>query len=343
MNEASPLGSKSNEPYGNIGGLADRFMIPPFSVVSARDGWWQDRKKQWIALGLQSELGRGDVQSSLASAYKVKRKSDNPNLKDEDIVVPSWAVTSIFDPVVCEIAYRWFSPVGGQVLDPFAGGSVRGVIASKLGRRYIGVDLSAAQIAANREQAESLCAGEEHKPVWHISDSRKIESAADGVEADFIFSCPPYADLEVYSDDPQDISNLSYDDFKAAYFEIIEKTCRLLKPNRFACFVVGEVRDKSGHYYDFVGDTVKAFKAAGLRYYNEIILVTQTGTLAIRAGKQFTSGRKIGKCHQNILVFVKGDSKKAVEACGFVDVTDSLAALEPETGGEGNVEYGEIL
>jgi len=41
--------------------------------------------------------------------------------------------TSIFDPVLCEIAYRWFCPAGGMVLDPFAGGSVRGIVASRLG------------------------------------------------------------------------------------------------------------------------------------------------------------------------------------------------------------------
>lgn len=39
--------------------LADKFMIPPFSVLNAREGWWQERKRQWIALGIQSELGRG--------------------------------------------------------------------------------------------------------------------------------------------------------------------------------------------------------------------------------------------------------------------------------------------
>jgi len=39
--------------------LADRFGIPPFSVLNAREGWWQDRKRAWIALGIQSELGRG--------------------------------------------------------------------------------------------------------------------------------------------------------------------------------------------------------------------------------------------------------------------------------------------
>lgn len=39
--------------------LADRFIVPPFSVLDARQGYWQERKKAWIALGIQSELGRG--------------------------------------------------------------------------------------------------------------------------------------------------------------------------------------------------------------------------------------------------------------------------------------------
>ena len=41
------------------GSLADRFMVPPFSVLNAREGWWQDRKRAWIAIGIKSELGRG--------------------------------------------------------------------------------------------------------------------------------------------------------------------------------------------------------------------------------------------------------------------------------------------
>jgi len=39
--------------------LAERFGAPPFSVLDARQGYWQDRKRQWLALGIQSELGRG--------------------------------------------------------------------------------------------------------------------------------------------------------------------------------------------------------------------------------------------------------------------------------------------
>jgi hypothetical protein len=41
------------------GALAERFGVPPFSVLNAREGWWQERKAAWIALGIRSELGRG--------------------------------------------------------------------------------------------------------------------------------------------------------------------------------------------------------------------------------------------------------------------------------------------
>lgn len=219
--------------------------------------------------------------------------------------------TSIFDPVLCELAYRWFCPKGGIILDPFSGGSVRGIVASHLGFSYTGVELRAEQVEANWAQKHVAV---EPFPDWRSGDSRHIDKVCWDVQADFIFSCPPYADLEVYSDDPADLSTMAYPDFLEAYREIIAKSCALLKDNRFACFVVGEVRDKKGNYRNFVGDTVEAFRAAGLEYYNEAILVTAVGSLPIRVGKQFQAGRKLGKTHQNILVFVKGDGKKAAQA-----------------------------
>ena len=73
--------------------------------------------------------------------------------------------TSIFDPVLCELAYRWFCPAGGTVLDPFAGGSVRGVVASKVGLKYIGVELREEQVEANRVQGDKICAGDPFPPV----------------------------------------------------------------------------------------------------------------------------------------------------------------------------------
>ena len=53
--------------------------------------------------------------------------------------MPNWV--SVFDPVLTEIMYLWFCPKNGTILDPFAGGSVRGVVASFMKLKYIGVSL----------------------------------------------------------------------------------------------------------------------------------------------------------------------------------------------------------
>jgi DNA modification methylase len=228
--------------------------------------------------------------------------------------------TSIFDPVLCELAYSWFCPPGGSVLDPFAGGSVRGIVAAKLGRLYCGIDLREEQIAANREQAARITP--ENGPTWVVGDSRNIATLAPG-EFDFLFSCPPYADLERYSEDPADLSTMEYPQFVETYRAIIAACVAKLKPDRFACFVVGEVRGgKQGNYRGFVPDTIRAFEDAGAAFYNEAILVTAVGSLPIRAGKQMQATRKLGKTHQNVLVFVKGDSRKASEACGPVEIVE---------------------
>lgn len=109
------------------------------------------------------------------------------------------AGTSVFDPVLCEIVYRWFCPEGGAVIDPFAGGSVRGIVAGYLGHPYTGIDLRADQIAANEIQATAI--SPKVKPRWIVGNSEQIAELAPG-EYDLVFSCPPYYDLEIYSDSP---------------------------------------------------------------------------------------------------------------------------------------------
>lgn len=152
---------------------------------------------------------------------------------------------------------------------------------------------------------------------WIEGDSSKIDDLLDEDEQfDLVFSCPPYADLERYSDMPEDLSTMEYEEFLTAYREIIRLAVSRLRPNRFACFVVGEVRDKSGAYRGFVPDTIRAFQDAGAAFYNEMILINCVGSLAIRAGKQFGASRKVGKTHQNILVFCKGDGKQAATEMG---------------------------
>ncbi len=53
------INDSENPAQSGAGSLAEKFLIPPFSVLNAREGWWQDRKRAWIDLGIKSELGRG--------------------------------------------------------------------------------------------------------------------------------------------------------------------------------------------------------------------------------------------------------------------------------------------
>ncbi len=104
-------------------------------------------------------------------------------IPDSEINSTSESGTSIFDPVLCEICYKWFCTEGGTIIDPFAGGSVRGIVAAYLGYTYIGIDLRAEQIEANRQQAATILAGREITPVWVTGNSRNIDKHCAKIRA----------------------------------------------------------------------------------------------------------------------------------------------------------------
>lgn len=275
--------------------LRDKFIEPPFSVLDSKSGSWQKRKKQWSGIGMKSEVGRNAkaIISGTDDYRAISKKSGYDNKSD---------YVSIFDPALCEVLYHWFCKDGGEILDPFAGGSVRGIVANKLGYKYTGIDIRQEQIDSNRDQAYEILEVNNH-PQYYVGDSNIVLDEFNK-EFDFVFSCPPYADLEVYSDLEGDISNMPYDEFMISYESIIKKSCDKLRSGGYACFVVGEVRDKKGNYIGFVPDTVKAFKNSGMDFYNEGILLNPVASASMRANGNMKS-EKLVKIHQNILVFKK--------------------------------------
>lgn len=315
--------------------LAERFLVPPFSILDSRQGYWQERKRMWDKFGINSQATREDIELIAQSGqsthvYELRNRMreqlgrepewDEIIAKAKQLDLHIYEGASIFDPVLCEVLYSWFCPNNAMILDPFAGGSVRGVVAAMLSHHYHGIDLRQDQIEANMKQVTDMKVGFIN---WYIGDSNDMDTLLNkDLKADFIFSCPPYHDLEKYSTDPADLSNMTYAQFLNVYQSIIFKSVDRLKDNRFACFVVGEIRDKQGMYRNFVGDTIQAFQDAGMNYYNEMILANVAGSLAIRVGRQFTSGRKIGKMHQNVLVFYKGDPKLIKSEFPTIEVKD---------------------
>lgn len=311
--------------------LKDRFIVPPFSILDSKQGYWRERVNMWKSIGIKSELGRGDnltFNPGKTSIYEQKKtnygKCNPESIGDK--YGRKVQATSIFDPVLCELAYKWFSRDSDRVIDPFAGGSVRGIVASVCGRYYTGIDLSKKQIDYNISQFKDICARYSNElPVvnWVNADSAVYTEEHSEEKYNFLLTCPPYYDLEVYSDDPADISNLStYDEFKAIYRNILTNCVQMLEDDSFAVIVVGNIRNKTDSgYYDFAGDTVRIMQNAGAIYYNELILVNVAGTLPVRAPIQFNASRKIGKQHQNVLVFYKGNTKHIKDKFGsFEDI-----------------------
>lgn len=147
--------------YTTWWGNADRFGAPPFSVLDTRGGRWRSRRALWDLLDFESDLGRSDE--------LIYRGNDKPGSLTHKLneIKP----TSLFDPVLAELILSWWAPVGGVVLDPFAGGAVRGTVSAALGRSYHGVDLSPDQITANRRVWDRI----EHiggpAPTWYTGDS----------------------------------------------------------------------------------------------------------------------------------------------------------------------------
>jgi len=328
LDDGAPA-AKADEEKPKGRGLVGDFGAAPFSVFDARTGAWLERKRAWIDSGIASHEGRAEELAFATSSQPqevYERKAEVESAEGRKLSWKEFAErfpdamqqkgTSIFDPELAELALRWWCPAGGRVLDPFAGGSVRGLVSAKLGMHYTGIDLRPEQVEANDRQATEFGAVP-GSARWINGDSRNLPALVGETEPfDFILSCPPYFDLEVYSDRAEDLSAArNYQDFLDAYREIIRHACSKLAPDSFACWVVGDVRDSKGWFHGLTNDTVKAFEDAGMRLYNDAILLTPAGSLPMRVRGQFEKSRKLGKTHQYVLIFGKGDPTKVAKQC----------------------------
>jgi len=272
-----------------LGILSDHFIVPPFSTLDARCGAWQDRKKIWKEL--INDNGQARAHATCMSKRVIAGLDSVHN-----------GGVSLLDPVLSEILVKWFSPYeNSKIFDCFAGDTVFGFVALNKGHTFTGIELRQEQADFNN----NLCPN-----AYICDDGRNIKKHIAIGSQDLFFSCPPYFNLEVYSDLENDASNQpSYDAFYKILDEAFKESIDCLAENRFAVIVCGDIRDKKGRYYDFTSSIKKTFKEAGLCLYNELILLDPLGTACVRA-RRYMRNRKVAKVHQNVLVFFKGDTQK---------------------------------
>ncbi|MDL2310268.1 site-specific DNA-methyltransferase, partial [Parabacteroides sp. OttesenSCG-928-B22] len=317
-------GSGTSNNDSKKGSLTDRFVIPPFSILDTRKGYWQSRKKSWREIIGDMGESRNDT---LIKAPEIKYKDIYQRTREhreslgigfqeyldkyipEDVKereaskVLSQGV-SLLDPVMAEVVCRWFGIENCKTFDCFAGDSVFGYVSAHLGNEFTGIELRQEQADLNNERVEGMTA------KYICDDGQNVAKHIEPNSQDLFFSCPPYYDLEVYSDLENDASNQgTYEEFLAILQNAFTNALTCLKDDRFAVIVVGDVRDKkTGFYHNFVDDMKRIFKENGAPLYNEIILIETGASTALRAGR-YMETRKVAKMHQNILVFYKGNPK----------------------------------
>lgn len=333
--------------------LNDRFVVPPFSILDTRKGYWQTRKKMWRELIGDMGESRNDTlitspEIKYKDLYQRTRKHREElgvsfkeyldkyvpdDVKEREASKVLSVGVSLFDPVLSEICCRWFTPeAGARIFDCFAGDTQKGLVFGQCGYEFTGIELRQEQVDIN-----NMALADRSLQVKYIcDDGRNVAKYFDADSQDLLFSCPPYFDLEHYSDLENDASNQkSYNDFIQILHDAFTAAIGCLKENRFAVIVVGDVRDKhSGFYYDFCGDIKRIFKDGGMNLYNEIILIETGASTALRASR-YMDTRKVAKMHQNILVFYKGSPKDIKKHFPKIEFTqEELALFDKEQGGE---------
>lgn len=354
--EGNSSGATNSTPAN--ASLNDRFVVPPFSILDTRKGYWQDRKKKWRELIGDMGESRNDTlitspeikykdlyqrtrqhREELGISFKEYLDKYVPDdVKEHEASKVLSAGVSLLDPVMAEIVCRWFGQDSCKTFDCFAGDSVFGYVSAHLGNEFTGIELRPEQAQLNNERVEGMNAR------YICDDGQNVAQHIAADSQDLLFSCPPYFDLEKYSDLENDASNQgSYEDFIKILDNAFKAAVTCLKENRFAVIVVGDVRDKkTGFYYDFCGDIKRIFKEAGMPLYNEIILVETGASTALRASRYMES-RKVAKMHQNILVFYKGSTKEIKNQFKKIEyASEDLELFRVDSGDESAGDTAEI-
>lgn len=304
--------------------LVDRFLVPPFSILDTRQGYWTERKRLWNSIIKdRGETRENTLSNSPSNDYsfyyrdksKVEKKlgREISNEEFEAVYLGKSAKhkfyrtptgVSILDPVLAELCLLWFGLPGGSVLDTFAGDTVFGYVAGRLGHTFTGIELRQEQVNVNAARTAEL-------PCRYIcDDALNVLQHITPESQDFFFSCPPYFNLEHYSDLPNDASNQgSYEAFIDIMRRALTDAFSCLRQNRFAVVVCSDIRSRENSlYHPFIRDLKTIAAEAGLGMMNELILVEQFRNAGMRAAKQMSS-RLCVRVHQHVLVFFKGDTK----------------------------------
>jgi 16S rRNA G966 N2-methylase RsmD len=210
---------------------------------------------------------------------------------------------SKFNDAVAENIINFWSNKNDIILDPFAG-RTRCFVSALKERKYIGFEISKEVCNKIQPLIDSNKLEYKHKPLMINDDSLNVKSHLKK-EVDFIFSCPPYWNLEKYESCPGQLSDIKdYNKFLDRYKKIMENSLSLLKKDKYCVLVVGDFRINK-QYYTFHCDTIRIMEELGMKLHDLVVIQSVTFDIANRRFGLFKNWKFTSKIHEYLLVFKK--------------------------------------
>jgi DNA modification methylase len=225
---------------------------------------------------------------------------------------------SEFPPAEAEFILKYWSMRGSRVVDPFAGRATRAVMATKLGRKYYGYEISPRTYNNSLSHYKKI--GIENQPTLYLANGCELAHTEDNF-ADLVMTCPPYHSLENYEAVEHQLSECStYEEFLQNIHLCAKNIYRVMKPGSFCVWVIADWRDGKG-YRTFTKDSHNLFKNAGLYQHDEIIVKNQSPFAALQAGK-CAAKRISSKVHEVIQVYKKPGEYIIPDYCSLDEINE---------------------
>lgn len=209
---------------------------------------------------------------------------------------------SNFRPMNAKAIYERFCPEGGVIYDPCCGfgGRLLGALSSKKNFRYVGTDPCTETMYNLHRLGEYIetTTGRDESYELHCCGSEVFKGPANSI--DFVFTSPPYFNLELYSTEETQCFNKFpvLEDWLEGYVRgTIKNIIHMLKPGRYCAINIADFKC-GGDTVAYVDEWVRISEEEGLPLFDTVYL----GVNARAGSRQQQFGEKK---KENILIFKK--------------------------------------
>lgn len=177
-----------------------------------------------------------------------------------------------WSPYVVRNLILRYTKEGDWILDAFVGSGTTLIKAKLLNRNAIGVDVNLNSIMMCIDRLNFSYKESKSIIKLYVGDARRLNLINDET-IDFICTHPPYLDVIKYSEEPDDLSNISdINKFLNEIEKVASEFYRVLKKNKLCAIMVGDIRKRKRHI-PLAYKTLERFFKSGFILREDIIKI----------------------------------------------------------------------